>query len=151
MKVKEIMTKDVKSLSGKEIVEDALDLISELKISGLPVVDKDGNLLGMFTEKSILKTVFPSYLSHVGGFVYEENPKNIKKKFSALHKLKVADVMRKEVDVVGEETTLSEAAHIMLVRDIRRIPVLDKEKKVIGIIARCDIVAALKKMAEVND
>ena len=81
MKVKEIMNKDVKSLSGKEAVSEALDLISKLKISGLPVVDARGNLLGMFTEKDVLRTILPSYLNQVGGFIYGDNPKNIKNKF----------------------------------------------------------------------
>lgn len=150
MKVKEIMSKDVKSLSPDEVVEKALDLISKMRLSGLPVIDKDRNLLGMFTEKDVLRTVLPSYVSHVGVFVYEENPKNIKNKFSILATLKVTEIMYKNAETINEDATLTEAARIMLVKDVRRLPVLDKEKKVIGIIARCDIVAALKKMAEIK-
>lgn len=149
MKVKEIMTKDVKSLSGEETVKDALDIISRLEISGLPVIDKDKNLLGMFTEKDVLRIILPGYLTQVGAFVYGDDPKNIKNKFLNLHNLKVAEVMNKAVETVKEDTSLSEAARLMLTKNVRRMPVLDANKKVIGIISRYDVLAALRKIAEV--
>jgi CBS domain-containing protein len=150
MKVKEIITRELKYLSGNESVKEALEIISSIGISGLPVIDKHRNLLGMFTEKDVLRVILPSYLKQVGGFVYEKNPKNIRKKLLSLSTVKVVDVMHKEIETVNEDTSLSEAARIMLVKNIRRIPVLDKNKKVIGIIARCDIVETFRKMAEVN-
>lgn len=149
MKVKEIMTKDVKSLSGEETVKDALDIISRLEISGLPVIDKDRNLLGMFTEKDILRIILPGYLTQVGAFVYGDDPKNIKNKFLNLHNLKVAEAMNKAVEIVKEDTSLSEAARLMLTKNVRRMPVLDADKKVTGIISRYDVLAALRRIAEV--
>ena len=149
MKVKEIMTKDVKSLSGEELVRDALETISKLEISGLPVIDKDRNLLGMFTEKDILRIILPGYLTQVGAFVYGDDPKNIKNKFLNMHNLKVAEVMNKAVETVKEDTSLSEAARLMLTKNVRRMPVLDADKKVTGIISRYDVLAALRRIAEV--
>ena len=148
MKVREVMQKDVKSLLPDMPVKDALDFIFKMRISGLPVIDKDGNLLGSFTEKNVLKIILPSYLSQVGRFVYEDNPKNIKNKFAKLSELKIIDVMSKGAYIINDDASLSEAARIMLVKDIRRIPVLDKGEKIVGIVSRCDILKALKKMAE---
>ncbi|MEK6715553.1 MAG: CBS domain-containing protein [Candidatus Omnitrophota bacterium] len=149
MKVKEIMTKDVKSLSGEETVKDALDIISRLEISGLPVIDKDKNLLGMFTEKDVLRIILPGYLTQVGAFVYGDDPKNIKNKFLNLHNLKVTEAMNKAVETVKEDTSLSEAARLMLTKNVRRMPVLDANKKVTGIISRYDVLAGLRRIAEV--
>lgn len=148
MKIKEVMQKDIKSLLPDMSVEDALDLIFSMRISGLPVINKDGKLLGSFTEKDVLKIILPSYLGQVGGFIYEDNPKNIKKKFTMLSELKIIDAMSKGVYTINDDASLSEAARILLVKDIRRILVLDESKKVVGIVARCDILKALKKMAE---
>ncbi|MBL7151634.1 MAG: CBS domain-containing protein, partial [Candidatus Omnitrophica bacterium] len=78
-------------------------------------------------------------------FVYEENPKATRKKFSELSAITVSQVMRKEVITVGEETTLSEAARIMLTKKARRLPVIDKSGRVVGIVARCDVVESLVK------
>ena len=143
MKVKEIMTKEVTSVSPETNAKDALDLLQKLQISGLPVIDKDGKLVGMFTEKEALSLILPSYVEKVGRFMYQENPKAVKQKVLTLRAMKVKDIMRKNVVTVAEDTALCEVARIMLTQKARRIPVLDKEKKVAGIVARGDIVKAL--------
>ncbi len=143
MKVKDIMTKELVSVKPEDNAMEALNLLFKMQISGLPVIDKKGTLAGMFTEKDVLNHVLPSYLEKVGRFVYEENPKSIKKKFQDLVKLPVAQLMRKDVITVDENTTLCEAARLMLTQKLRRVPVLNKEGAVVGIIARGDVLKAL--------
>ena len=148
MKVKEIMTKEVTSVSPETDVKKALDLLLRMEISGLPVIDDKGRLLGMFTEKDILRNILPSYIEKVGRFIYQENPKSIKNKFEGLAKLTVSQLMRKDVITVDENTSLCEVAHLMLTQKVRRIPVLDdKEKRVSGIVAREDVVRAYAREA----
>jgi CBS domain-containing protein len=148
MKVKEIMVKDVASISPETGADEALDLLEKMQISGLPVIDENGKLVGMFTEKDVLSYILPSYIEKVGRFIYEENPKSTKKKFMELSKIKVRQLMRKDVVTTTEETTLCEVARIMLTQKARRIPVVDKSGKVVGIVARCDILKAFAKEAE---
>lgn len=148
MKVKDIMTENIKSISGEISVKEAMELLFKHKISGLPVLDKKGSLIGMFTEKDILKTVLPGYVEQVGKFIYEDDPKIIKKKMQGLDKIKVKEIMRKDVVTISKETSLSEAARLMLTQKIRRVPVVDEDKKVIGIVAREDIVRAFAKNIE---
>ena len=150
MKIKEIMTRDFRSIDPKDNVFDVLVQLFKTKISGLPIIDKQGKLMGMFTEKDALSYVLPSYIQKVGKFIYEENPKSIKKKFSELINIKVTEIMRKEVITTTEETTLCEAARIMMTERARRLPVVDLEGKVVGIVARCDILKALAKEAEMS-
>lgn len=145
MKVREIMQEKVVSVKPQDNALEALRQLFKMKISGLPVVDEQGKLQGMFTEKEVLSYVLPSYIEKVGSFVYEENPKATRKKFSELSAITVSQVMRKEVITVGEETTLSEAARIMLTKKSRRLPVIDKSGRVIGIVARCDVVESMVK------
>lgn len=142
MKVKEIMTKDVISLSPNIIAKDALDILLKRQISGLPVIDSQEILVGMFTEKEILSYILPSYISTVGRFIYEENPKSVKKKFMELDKIKISQLMRKDVITTTPNTTLCEVARLMLTQKARRIVVVDETKKVVGIVARCDLVRA---------
>jgi CBS domain-containing protein len=143
MKVKEIMTKEVTSVSPETNAKEALDLLQQLQISGLPVIDDKNKLVGMFTEKEALSLILPSYVEKVGRFMYQENPKAVKQKVLTLRAMKVKDIMRKNVVTVAEDAALCEVARIMLTQKARRIPVLDKEKKVAGIVARGDIVKAL--------
>ncbi len=142
MKVKEIMTKDVISLSPNIFAKDALDILFRRQISGLPVIDAQSRLVGMFTEKDILSYILPSYILTVGSFIYEENPKSVKKKFMELDKVKISQVMRKEVVTISPDTTLCEVARIMLTQKARRVVIVDEAKKVVGIVARCDVVRA---------
>ena len=148
MKVKEIMVKDVTSISPETGADEALDLLEKMQISGLPVIDENGKLAGMFTEKDILSYILPSYIEKVGRFIYEENPKSTKKKFMELNKIKVRQLMRKDVVTTTEDTALCEVARVMLTQKARRIPVVDKSGKVVGIVARCDILKAFAKEAE---
>ena len=147
MKVKEIMVKDVASISPETGCSEALDLLEKMQISGLPIIDENGKLVGMFTEKDVLSYILPSYIEKVGGFIYEENPKSTKKKFMELNKIKVRQLMRKDVVTTTEDTTLCEIARVMLTQKARRIPVVDKSGKVVGIVARCDILKAFAKEA----
>lgn len=145
MKVREVMTKEVASVKPDENAREALALLFKMQISGLPVIDASGKLAGMFTEKDVLSYTLPSYIENVGRFVYDENPKSIRKKFKELCNIKVSQLMRKNVVTITEDTALCEAARVMLTQKARRIPVLDKTGKVVGIIARNDILKALDK------
>ena len=146
MKVKDIMIKKVESILPEIPVSQALDLLSKNKISGLPVIDKENKLVGMLTEKDIIKYILPGYLKKVGTFVYEDNPKAIRNKVKELlEQRKVSDIMREEVITKGPDTSLSEVARTMLIERIRRIPIVDNEGKVVGIIAREDVVKAFIK------
>ena len=148
MKVKEIMIRDVISLKPQDNIIDALLKLFRIKISGLPVIDEEGKLVGMLTEKDILTYILPSYIEKVGRFIYEENPKSTKKKFTELQTARVLQIMRKDVVSTTEEVTLCEVARLMLTQRARRLPVIDKQGQVVGIIARCDVLKALAKEAE---
>ncbi|MEK7077096.1 MAG: CBS domain-containing protein, partial [Patescibacteria group bacterium] len=61
MKVKDVMGKDVVTVSPETTYEEAARLLDGHKISGLPVVDKGGNLVGMLSEKDLFKALYPKY------------------------------------------------------------------------------------------
>ncbi|MFA5090559.1 MAG: CBS domain-containing protein [Candidatus Omnitrophota bacterium] len=147
MKVKDIMIKRVVSISADTSAKIGMDLLQKMRISGLPVIDKNKKLLGMFTEKDILSYILPSYVGRVGRFIYEENPKSTRKKLSELENISVSQLMRKEVITATEELALCEIAKIMLLQKARRIPVLDEAGRVVGIISRGDVLKAFAKEA----
>jgi len=148
MKIKEIMEKEVVSVKPDDTVRDALIFLFKMRISGLPVIDAQGKLVGMFTEKDVLSYILPSYIEKVGRFIYEENPKSIKKKFMELDKVKVSQLMRRDVITTDEDAALCEVARIVLTQKTRRLPVVDKSGRVVGIVAREDVVKAYAREAE---
>jgi CBS domain-containing protein len=148
MKVKEIMTREIKSISPDLNGREALDLLLKMKISGLPVIDKARRLVGMFTEKEVLSYVLPSYIGKVGKFIYEENPKSTRRKFAELKNVTVEKLMRKEVVTIAEDVTLCEAARVMLTQRARRVPVVGKDGKVLGMVAREDVLKGIEREGE---
>lgn len=145
MKAKEVMKEYVVSVKPDDNARDALDLLFKMEISGLPVIDAQGQLVGMFTEKEVLSHILPSYIEKVGRFIYEEDPKSTKKKFAELSRIKVSQLMRRDVVSTSEDVALCEVARVMLTKKARRLPVLDKSGKVAGIVARGDIIKAMAK------
>jgi CBS domain-containing protein len=139
MKIKEVMTRDVKSISIDSSASEGFALLQQIQISGLPVVDKENKLVGMFTEKDIIAYILPSYVEKVGRFIYEENPKATKKKFMQLNSITVSELMHKEFITTHEDAGLCEVAKLMLTQKVRRIPIVDKQGKLVGIVARADI------------
>lgn len=145
MKVSELMTKEVMTVPPEMSVREAARLLFERQISGLPVVDEQKKVVGMITEKEIIGLALPQYVEQLGDFdvILDEEP--FHRKITEAGRVQVKDVMRREVLCVGEDASVAEVARLMIAKKARRIPVLDKSKKLAGIIARADIV---KKIAE---
>ena len=156
MRVKEIMTTDVVKLNGFMSISDATDLLASRNISGAPVVDGDGKLIGIVTETDILRSVqeaadevhmvFPSL--HPMGVMFEisKGKKEILKAFEEQANTVIIDVMTKNVVTCAPDTTLNEVASTFVEKGINRLPVVDEEGHVVGIIARGDIVRAFRVM-----
>lgn len=144
MKVSELMTREVMTIPPEMNVREAARHLFEKQISGLPVVDENRKVVGMITEKEIIGMALPKYAEQYGDFdvILHEEP--FIKMIAEADKIKVKEIMRKEVLCVGEDVSVAEVARLMIAKKARRIPVLDKEKKLVGIIARADIV---KKIA----
>lgn len=147
--VKQCMTRKIKSVPPEMNALAALQTLVRSGASGLPVIDGQGRLVGVFTEKEVLRAILPSYLPMVGPFVYDQDSKAELKKMAHLGRYTVGDIMRTEVPTLDEGSSLTEASRMMLTRSERRIVVL-REGKPVGVITRADIVKALSKEAGVR-
>ena len=145
IKVKEIMTRDVLSISPSTSTIEAIDLLLENRISGLPVVDDDNKLIGIVTENDLIKKnkrfhiptivrLFDAYFLLDSGKVEDE----IKKMVATT----VGEICTKKVVSISEDTTLEEIATIMAEQHIHLLPVL-KDNEVIGIVGKADVVRSM--------
>lgn len=132
------MTSELVTIAPDAPLKTAAQEMFRRRVSGLPVVE-DGRLVGIITEGDFLKLEVERYLPDPSGV--------------AQHTLsdaeRVADVMTRSVMTVDLETDISEAARIMADQDIKRLPVVDGDGAVVGIISRMDIVAAFTRPDEV--
>ncbi|MBI5302941.1 MAG: CBS domain-containing protein [Chloroflexi bacterium] len=133
MLVRERMTANPVTVHPETSFEDALQLLREKKIRRLPVVDKNGDLVGIVVEKDLLYAS-PSPATSLSVFEVHY----------LLSKLTVKDVMTKRVITVGEDCPLEEAARIMVDHKIGSLPIV-RGKQVVGIVTETDV---FKTMAE---
>lgn len=141
---KDFMSKKIKSIKPEVNAKDAVRELISSGTSGLPVIDASGELVGVFTEKEILRAIMPAYVEDVGAFVYGEDSRAGLKKMAGLDKFLVRDLMRKDVPTVEEEVSLTEISRMMLAKSERRILVV-RDKKPVGVITRHDVLGALAK------
>lgn len=145
LKVKDFMTRDVITINPDATVEALARLLIEHKFSGVPVVDKDNNLVGIVTENDLISKnkrlhiptiirLFDAYIMLGSGKMEDE----IKKMAATT----VDDICVKDVVSVTEETTLEEAATIMSEKHIHLLPVL-RDNAVVGIVGKANLVAAM--------
>lgn len=139
---KEIMTEDVITVKQETSVEDAAQILSDNRISGVPVVNED-KLVGILTEKDLLfknkKLDPPNFISLTGGVLYLEDPRNFEEEFKKFIAVKVEDLMTRGVITINQETPLEEIATIMTEKDVNRLPVM-KDDQIVGIVTRADLV-----------
>jgi len=146
--VKDIMTKNVITINKDATVYELSKLLIKNKISGVPVVDDNYNLVGIATDADIIiqKSDLPLPLSFSQAFLqkYESYVKNTKEYL----KTKVDNIMTKQLKTVYEDDTITKAVNIIINNDINRIPVIDKNNRLKGIIARADIIKFMIKNTE---
>ena len=128
MLIRERMTRNPVLCAADVPVTDAFDLMKKSHIRRIPVVDKAGKLVGIVSDKDLLR-VSPSPATTLSAY---EIP-------YLLSKVKVSDVMTKKVITVTEDTPIEEAARIMVDNKIGGLPVVDEGDIVVGIITETDI------------
>jgi CBS domain-containing protein len=151
MKAKDFMIPIQDSLSPGMTLKEAVNLLrvarkgeEKVGLKGLPVLDKDGKLIGMFSMTDVLKAVHPSYLSlmNLSNFTWEGMVESLAKNVADK---KVEAVMSRDVITVKEDDSLMECVDLMIKNSIKRLPVLDKTGKVAGMIYERDIFFAVVK------
>ena len=147
MKSKDIMTKEVVTIKEDDTVEVAARLLNEKGISGLPVVDEDNKVKGIITEGDLIRRVAkinaPSYIEILGAILPLERKKDFIDKINRYMGYLVKDMMTKDVITISEDAAIEEIATLMVNEKIKRIPVVDNEKRLVGIISRRDIMKIL--------
>ncbi len=142
MKASDAMRRDVVSIRPDASILEAAQLMVEHEISGLPVVDETGALVGVVTEHDLLrrertgaKWQRPEWLEFL------INPNRLSLEYAQSRSRKVAEVMSVNPVTVTQDEPIARVVRLMHERRIKRVPVMH-HGKLVGIIARADLVRA---------
>lgn len=123
-KAREVMRKQLITVSPDMTVMDAVGVLLKNQFSGAPVLDSDGNLVGIMSELDCVNHISDAAMNGVP-------PK------------RVEDLMTRDVETVGPDTPILTLVHIFAKKRFRRVPVVDENGRLLGQISRRDLMEAL--------
>ncbi len=131
MNVVDLMTTDVIAVSPDTGLREAARLMFRNRVSGLPITDPDGTLVGIISEADFLR-------------LEVERQEGTRDQGET-----VGDVMSRGVVTVRPNAEIYEAAKIMAVQEVKRLPVVDEDDRLLGVISRADIVSIFTRPDDV--
>jgi len=125
-------------------LKDAIQLMAENHIGGLPVINADSDLVGILSESDLMWQTtgvdVPAYIMLLDSVIYLKNPAQYNQELHKALGQSVKDVMTDRVVTIAPDKSLRDAAHLMHDKKVRRLPVVDSQQQVVGILTRGDIV-----------
>lgn len=141
VRARDIMTTQVFTVKRTTPVKEVAELMAEKGVSGVPVLDETGGIAGIISEKDFLAHMGASYKTHFMSVVAE--CLQGKGCFAMpIRSQKAGDIMTSPASIVRENATVIEISNIFFEKNINRVPVTDREGKLLGIVSRADIVRA---------
>src|SRR5271169_2170487 len=143
MRARDVMVRAVVTTSPDTTVEELARLMINLRISGVPVMDRDGRLVGIVSEGDLLRRVEIGTERHRPRWSepYSSNSR-LAAEYVKSHAKRVADIMTREVFSVDEMATLGEITDLLEAKKIKRVPVVH-DGKIVGIVSRADLLKVL--------
>lgn len=141
---KDVMSKDVVTVNARDTVHDALEVMIENKVSALPVVDHQGHCVGMLSTHDFVDVTYEldeglTALEHESELWWGSFVRNLSQNVG---QQSVMDLMTEDVVSVRPDTPLVEAASVMLRERVHRLPVVDHEGRLLGIVSMSDVLRA---------
>ncbi len=146
--VADIMTRDPITVRPDTPLKEVIKILADRRISGLPVIDAAGKLLGVISETDLMwqetGVTPPAYIMVLDSVIFLQNPTTYERDLHKALGQTVEEVMSREgIITVTPDKPLREAARIMNKHKVHRLPVLDAAGQVVGILTRGDIVRAM--------
>ena len=146
LKVKDIMTRELITISPETEIVHATKLLLENRINGVPVTDETGKLVGILCQSDLIaqqkKLPIPSFFTFLNGLIPMTSMKQLEKQVQKITATTVAQAMMKNPVTVQPDTDIEEVAALMVDNNFHTIPVMDGGK-LVGIVGKEDILRTL--------
>jgi CBS domain-containing protein len=145
-KAADVMTREVITVTPETPLRELAAILSEKHVNGVPVIDDEGDLLGVVCESDLVNQNRPLHIPTVfvilDSVIPLENPWRVEKEFKRLTATTVGEIYSHPAVTVAPDTDLSEVARIMSEKKIYTIPVVDRGK-LVGVLGKADIIRSL--------
>lgn len=145
----EMMTTDVCTVGLDTGLKELAELFSKLRVSGFPVVDKEGKVVGVVTETDLIhqneRLHIPTTIAIFDAVLVLGSSKKVEDELKRMAATTVAEVMSPELVTVPPEATLGEIATIMGEKGVHTIPVVDAAGNLLGVVGKLDLIRAMAK------
>ena len=144
----DVMTRDVITVKKETTIRELAELFNRHRISSAPVVDDNGEMIGIVTETDLIEQDknlhIPTVISLFDWVIYLESDKKFEKALKKMTGQSVGEIYSEEFVKVTPATPVSDVADILSSRKMNAIPVLDGNK-IVGIVARIDLIRTMIK------
>ncbi len=140
--VKEIMTEEPFFVTPDTTLKEVANLLFKHRISGLPVVDSNESVVGVITNRDLIRAAMPDYKSLISNLALTYEAAPFENLLRQEDRITVKELMSTNVYSVEEDASVVEVAAVMLFKDIRRVPVV-RDSKLIGLVVISDIVSKI--------
>lgn len=136
MKVADVMTHKVAAIGPDTTYEEAVNMMEKTLTSALPIIDADNALVGIVSEKDLFRALYPDYSDYfVNPGAYNDQDLRTER-VAQLRARPVSEFMTKDVETITPDMPLMIAGGHMIAHRIHALPVLDVERRLVGMITR---------------
>ena len=149
MQVKAIMTREVNTVKPNTPVTVVARLFRERAISGLPVVDDDGAVMGLISEVVLFarhaRPHFPAYIAFLDSIIYLESGKRYRESMRHILATTAGELMTTPAKTVNPGMDVRDLAAFMLEKRVNPVPVVDDDGHLVGIVSHTDVIQMIER------
>jgi CBS domain-containing protein len=146
LKARDIMTREVHTVSPDTTVEELAHLFVETGVSAMPVVDDEGKLVGIVTETDLIARDrplhIPTVISLFDWVVYVESQERFREQVKKITARQVREICTTDVASCSPDTLVCDIASLMVDRSVHLVPVIE-DQRLVGVVARLDIIRSM--------
>ncbi|MFN4217775.1 MAG: HPP family protein [Candidatus Bipolaricaulia bacterium] len=140
MKVKEVMTRDLTAAEPSMTVRELIELFHRSGLSSVPVVNEEGRILGIISERDIIEGALPGYFEVLHGIT---NMGHLSQKLREIEHDRIEFYMTPDVIKIEEDEDDLTAADLMIRKNVKALPVVNKDGILVGMLRRIDLLKDL--------
>ena len=148
MNVADIMTREVVSVRSDMRVGQIARVFCEHQLSGLPVVDQEGELVGIITELDMVKRharpQLPAFLPLLGAYL-PLRTKEYRESLRRITGVVAQDIMTNPAETIAPDAEIEDLASLMIEKDVNPVPVVDESGRMVGIVSHTNVLQVFEE------